>query len=381
MLNLLFVRFRVKPGMTPLGLDLTEQHPIRLSLLLQREGVGAGGGGHAPEAEGVDAHPAADGRDGTVEGLGGEGAGFLARGDEGVAVGDAGQQGRDVRGGDDLQEGVGGVVFEAAYLACGVVEREAGVGAELPDPGFVETLFAWHAEMILFPEVDDAHDTPEVVDPVGVVERHAPAVRLGREAAQEQDARALRQEGFEGVLLYGRLGGHRLEDLRGGVLRVDFLDDALEGAVFIEDEGAAERAEDRFPVHFLFAPGAEGLQHLGRGVGEQAERQLEFGLETRMRGGAVLAHAHDVVAGGRELRIIVPEGAGLGRAAGGVVLGVEVDDGLAALADKVLGLNRLSVLVHHLEVGHLVSDLEHIILLIRLIFSPASTRSRPRQRP
>ena len=137
-----------------------------------------------------------------MEGLGGEGAGFFARGDEGMAVGDAGQQGRDVRGGDDLQEGVGGVVFEAAYLAGGVVEREAGVGAELPDPGFVEAFLAWHAEMILFPEMEDSHDPPEVVDPVGVVERHAPAVRLGREAAQEQDARVRGQEGLERVLFY-----------------------------------------------------------------------------------------------------------------------------------------------------------------------------------
>ncbi len=315
-----------------------------------------------------------------MEGLGGEGAGFFARGDEGVAGRDAGQQGGDVRGGDDLQEGVGGVVFEAAYLAGGVVEGEAFPGAKVPDSSFVETFFARHAEMILFPEVDDSHDPPEVIDPVGVVERHAPAVRLGREAAQEQDARALRQEGFEGVLL-DRCWHGGLQDLPGSVLGVDFLDDALEGAVFIEDEGAAERAEDRFPVHFLFAPGSEGLQHLGRGVGEQAERQLVFGAEARMGLGAVLADADDVVAGGRELRVVVPEGAGLGGAAGGVVLGVEVDDGLAALADKVLGLNRLSVLVHHLEVGHLVSDLEHIILLIRLIFSPASTLSRPRRRP
>jgi len=315
-----------------------------------------------------------------VEGLGGEGAGFFARGDEGVAVGDAGQQGRDVRGGDDLQKGVGGVVFKAAHLAGGVVERQAGVGAELPDAGFVETLFARNAEMILFPEVDDSHDPPEIIDPVGVVERHAPAVRLGREAAQEQDACALRQEGFEGMLLDGCWHGG-LQDLPGGVLGVHLLDDLLQYAILGEDEGAAERAEDRFPVHFLFAPGAEGLQHFGRRVGKQSERQLEFGLETRMRGDAVLADAYDVVAGGRELRVIVPERARLGRAAGGVVLGVEVDDGLAALVDKVLGLNRLSVLVHHLEVGHLVSDLEHIILLIRLIFSPASNLSRPRRRP
>ena len=67
-----------------------------------------------------------------MEGLGGEGAGFFARGDEGVATGDAGQQGWDVRGGDDLQEGVGGVVFEAAYLAGGVVEGQARVRPKQP---------------------------------------------------------------------------------------------------------------------------------------------------------------------------------------------------------------------------------------------------------
>ena len=181
---------------------MTEQLPIRLSLLLQRQGVGAGGGGHAPEAEGGEVHPAADGRDGAVEGLGGEGAGFFAGGDQRMTRWNAGQQGRDVRGGDDLQEGVGGVVFEAAYLAGGIVEGQAFPGAKLPDSSFVEALLAGHAEMILFPEVDDPHDPPEVIDPVGVVERHAPAVRLGREAAQEQDARVRGQEGLERVLFY-----------------------------------------------------------------------------------------------------------------------------------------------------------------------------------
>ena len=127
-----------------------EQLPVRLGLLLQRQGVGAGGGGHAPEAEGGEVHPAADGRDGAVEGLGGEGAGFFACGDEGVAGRDAGQQGGDVGGGDDLQESVGGVVFEAAYLAGGVVEGQTFPGAKLPDSSFVEALLSRHAEMILF---------------------------------------------------------------------------------------------------------------------------------------------------------------------------------------------------------------------------------------
>ena len=244
-----------------------EHLPIRLGFLLQREGVGAGGGGHAPEAEGGEVHPAADGRDGAVEGLGGEGAGFFARGDEGVAVGDAGQQGRDVRGGDDLQEGVGGVVFEAAHLAGGVVEREAGVGAELPDPGFVEALLPRHAEMILFPEVDDSHDPPEVVDPVGVVERHAPAVRLGRETAEEQDACVRGQEGLEGVLFY-RSWHRGLQDLPGGILGVHLLDDALQEAVLVKDKRPAKSPQHRLAVHLLLSPGAKGLEHLGGRIGQ-----------------------------------------------------------------------------------------------------------------
>ena len=42
--------------------------------------------------------------------------------------------------------------------------------------------------------------TPEVIDPVGVIERHAPPVRLWRKAPQEQDACALRQEWLEWML-------------------------------------------------------------------------------------------------------------------------------------------------------------------------------------
>ncbi len=106
--------------------------PIRISFLLQRQGIGAGGGGHAPEAERGEVHPAANGRDGAVEGLGCEGAGFLAGGDERVARRDAGEEARDVGGGDDLQKGVGGVVFEATYLAGGVVEGQARVRPKQP---------------------------------------------------------------------------------------------------------------------------------------------------------------------------------------------------------------------------------------------------------
>ena len=127
-----------------------------------------------------------------------------------------------------------------------------------------------------------------------------------------------------------------LQYLPRSVLGIDLLNDALQNAVFVEDEGAAQSAEHGFAVHFLFAPGAEGLEHFGGGVREQAEGELEFGLEARMRSGAVLAHAHHVEAGGCQGGVIVPEGTRLGSAAGGVVFGVEVNNRLSAFADKVL---------------------------------------------
>lgn len=119
-------------------------------------------------------------------------------------MGDASQQSLDVGGGDDLQEGVGGVVFQPPDLAGSVVEGEALPGAELPNRPLVKPLLPRHAEMQLVPKVNQPHDAPEVVDPVGVVEGHAPAVGLGRETAQEQDAGVRGQEGLEGMLFDGQ---------------------------------------------------------------------------------------------------------------------------------------------------------------------------------
>ena len=55
--------------------------------------------------------------------------------------------------------------------------------------------------MVFVGKVDYAHDAPEVVDPIGVVKRHAPAVGLGRETAQEEHARSLWEERLKWVAL------------------------------------------------------------------------------------------------------------------------------------------------------------------------------------
>ena len=94
------------------------------------------------------------GRDGATEGCSGEGAGFFAGGDEGVALRNTGQEGGDVGGGDDFQEGIGCIVAEAADFAGGVVEGQAGIDTKLSDQGFVKPLLPRHAEMQLVPKVN-----------------------------------------------------------------------------------------------------------------------------------------------------------------------------------------------------------------------------------
>lgn len=110
----------------------SEQLPIGFGLFFKWQGISAGCGGHAPEAEGAGhdgtAHrhgkinTSTHGRDRAAEGVGNDLGGFLAGGDKGAAQGDSGQQGGEVGGGDHLKEGVGGVVAEAADFAGGVVK-------------------------------------------------------------------------------------------------------------------------------------------------------------------------------------------------------------------------------------------------------------------
>ena len=142
------------------------------------------------------------GWDGAVESLCYDLSCFLAGSYYCGAVRDLLQQCGDIGRCYYLQKGVGGVVFQTADLGCGVVEGQAFLGAEFAYVGLVEAFFFDDAESVLIVEVYQAHDAPEVVDPVGVVKRHAPAVGLRRETAQEQDPCVLRQEGLKRVRLY-----------------------------------------------------------------------------------------------------------------------------------------------------------------------------------
>ena len=188
-----------------------EQLPVETGLSFQRKGIGAGRGGHAPKAERCPVRAWQDdiagyfdktsnGRHRAAKALGDDAGGLFSGGDEGLAGGDAPEQGRDVGGRNHFQESVRSVVAKAPYFAGCIVEGKTGIGAKLPDQDFVKALFGRDAEVVLVPEVDDAHDAPEVVDPVGVIERHAPAMRLGRETPEEQDACVLRQERLKRML-------------------------------------------------------------------------------------------------------------------------------------------------------------------------------------
>ena len=172
---------------------LLEKPPVCIGLLLQWERIGPGCGWHAPEGyyslvipdliRNLYLDAPAYRRHLASKHIGNDFRGLLAGGDQGVARRDLRQQGGDVGGLDYLQEGVGGVVPEAADLAGGVVEGQALIGAKLPDGGLVKSLFRDPAEAVFIVKEDEADDAPEVVDPVGVIEGHAPAVGLGRETA------------------------------------------------------------------------------------------------------------------------------------------------------------------------------------------------------
>ena len=192
------------------GTPSNEQPPVEFGLPFQRKGIGAGCGGHAPEADRLCRlkagctsylHLFSHRRRGTGIAFGNDAGGLFSGSDEISAVWDAPEQSRDVGWRDHFQEGIGGVVFQAPDFAGGVVEGESLGGAKLPDQRFVKPLFGRNAEVILVPKLDEAQDTPEVIDPVGVIEWHAPAVRLGRETAQKEHPCSSGQERLKGMTL------------------------------------------------------------------------------------------------------------------------------------------------------------------------------------
>lgn len=112
------------------------------------------------------------------------------------------QEGMDVGGQDNLQELVRGIVLQAAYGGGSVVEAYALVHQEGDDEINAEGLCLGVHEMVLVAEENEALDAPVVVDEVGIVEVHAPALPLRRETAQEEHTAVLWQKGVQRMVLY-----------------------------------------------------------------------------------------------------------------------------------------------------------------------------------
>lgn len=90
--------------------------------------------------------------------------------------------------------------------------------------------------------------------------------------------------------------------------------------------GGAEGAHGHLAVVFLLAPCLVSLKYFAIGVGDEMKGQLVLGDETLVRSCRVLAHTQHLISEVEETVIIVAQVAGLGGAAGGAVLGVEIED-------------------------------------------------------
>lgn len=112
------------------------------------------------------------------------------------------QEGMDVGGQDNLQELVRGIVLQAAYCGGGVVEADALVLQEGDDEVKAEGLCPGVHEMVLVAKENEALYAPMVVDEIGIVEVHAPALPLWRKTAQEEHTAVLWQKRVQRMVLY-----------------------------------------------------------------------------------------------------------------------------------------------------------------------------------
>ena len=141
------------------------------------------------------------------------------------------------------------------------------------------------------------------------------------------------------------------------VLGIDLLDNLGQRALLVENKCTAECADAGLTAELLLAPRAERLQHLGRGVGQEREWQRVLVDKLAVRARAILAYAHHVITSSQKRIVVVAQVARLGCTAAGIVLRIEIDDGL--FADKVGRGDLRAVLVYNLEVRHFISNFQH----------------------
>ena len=112
------------------------------------------------------------------------------------------QEGVDVGGQDNLQVLVRCIVLQAAYGGGGVIEADALVVKKGDDEVKAEGLCLGVHKMVLVAKENKAFYAPMVVDKVGIVEVHAPALPLRRKTAQEEHSAVLWQKRVQRMVLY-----------------------------------------------------------------------------------------------------------------------------------------------------------------------------------
>src|SRR5277367_6325393 len=110
----------------------------------------------------------------------------------------------------------------------------------------------------------------------------------------------------------------------------DLMPDAAHGPRSVDQKGGAFDAHVFAPIHALFDPGAILLADSAVDIGGEDERQTMLLLELVVRGNRILGDADDDGAGPAVVRERITKAAGLGGAARGVVLWVEIKNHLFA---------------------------------------------------
>ena len=142
------------------------------------------------------------------------------------------------------------------------------------------------------------------------------------------------------------------------VVRADAVLHVRDVAGLVDQEVRTDDAHVGLAIHALLAPHAVGLRHGGLGIGEQLEGQVELRPELRVALLAVRADAKDDGVLLLDRHVVVAEAAGLGRAAGRVVFGVEVQH--HALSPQVAQPHRAPIVRLQREVGRGAPHHRHV---------------------
>jgi len=128
-------------------------------------------------------------------------------------------------------------------------------------------------------------------------------------------------------------------------------------ALLVDEVGGADDAHGHLPVVLLLLPHAVGLDDRSVRIGKQGEGETVFLLKSLVAGHAISAHAQHHGPPFQELGIELRKAAGLFGAAGGHVLGVEVENHLGA---PIVGQGTgYAVLIRQGEGRGFRSDREH----------------------